>query len=87
MLLMNFLLVTSALSATTDEKLQACDQALYAKVKEAQLCSLGVDLYKEARQNDQKEIAELRSRGSAWYENKVVWLALGVFLGAYAARR
>lgn len=78
---------TNALSATTEEKLQACDAALYAKIKEATLCGLGVDLYKEARVVDQKEIAQLRERGAGLFSNPFVWAAIGVIAGTYIGAR
>lgn len=77
----------SSSAATTEEKLGACDAALYAKVKEAALCGLGVDLYKEARANDQKEIAELRKSSTGLFSNPFVWAAIGVIAGTYIGAR
>lgn len=81
------LLSTSALSATTEEKLTACDAALYAKVKETQLCNLGVELRTSEIERLQKQNADLLDRGTAWYSNSFVWAAVGVIVGAYAGAR
>lgn len=77
----------SAMSATTEEKLATCDAALYAKVKEAELCSLGVQLRTDEMGRLNAENATLRERGSAWYQNPFLWATLGVFVGAYVGTR
>lgn len=81
------LLSTSALSATTEEKFAACDAALYAKVKEVQLCNLGVELRTSEIERLQKQNADLLDRGTAWHQNPFLWATLGVFLGVYAGAR
>ena len=74
---------TSALSATTEEKLNACDAALYAKVKEADLCNLGVQLRSNELERISKENTQLRERGTGLFDNPFVWAAVGVIAGAY----
>jgi hypothetical protein len=74
-------------SATTEEKLNACDLALTAKIQEASLCNLGVQLRTDEMARLNNENTELRKQGTSLLTNPVVWLALGVFLGGYAARR
>ncbi len=78
---------TSASSATNDDKLAACDAALYAKVREADLCNLGVKLRDDELTRVTKENADLRDRGSAWYNSAGLWAAVGVIVGAYAGAR
>lgn len=78
---------TQSYAATTDEKLAACDRALYAKVQEADLCNLGVQLRSTELERVQKENADLRKAGTAWYNNPFVWGALGAILGVYAGAR
>lgn len=84
---MSCLLTTNASSATTEEKLTACDSALYAKVKEAELCSLGVQLRTDEMGRLNVENATLRERGSAWWSNPFIYAAIGVIVGAYAGAR
>ena len=81
------LMSTTSFAATTDELLNACDKALTAKIQEASLCNLGVQLRTDELDRVTKENAELRSRGSAWYQNPFLWAAIGVFVGAYAGAR
>lgn len=78
------LLSTNALSAPIEEQLAKCDAALNAKIQEASICGLGVQLRQNELERVTKENADLRSRGSAWYENPFVWAAVGVIVGAYA---
>ncbi len=78
---------TRSFAATTDEKLEACDKALYAKIEEARICDLGVKIRTDDRVSLQKENAELRKANSAWYNNPFVWGALGAILGVYAGAR
>lgn len=77
---------TNALSATTEEKLNACDAALTAKKDEARICDLGVPLRMNEIERLQKENATLREKGSAWYNNPFVWAVLGLVVGARAVR-
>lgn len=84
---MIFLLSTNGFAATSEEKLAACDQALYAKVREADLCNLGVQLRSNELERVGKENAQLRSRGTEWYSNPFMWAAVGVILGTYAGAR
>lgn len=51
-------------SATTEEKLNACDAALNAKIQEASLCGLGVQLRQNELERVTKENAELKSGSS-----------------------
>lgn len=74
---------TRSYAATTDELLNACDKALTAKRKEADLCDYGIKLRDDARMLDQKEIADLRAARSAWYNNSFLWLAVGILAGGY----
>lgn len=78
---------TTSFAATTDELLNACDKALNAKIQEASLCGLGVQLRQNELERVSKENAELRSAGTAWYNNGFVWAAVGVIVGAYAGAR
>lgn len=80
-------LASTSLAATTEEKLNACDAALYAKIKEADLCNLGVQLRSDELSRVTKENAELRSRNTAWYNNPFLWGAIGSILGVYAGAR
>jgi hypothetical protein len=75
------------LCASTEEKLNACDSALYAKVREADLCNLGVQLRQNELERVTKENAELRGSQSAWYNNPFIFAAIGVIFGAYAGAR
>lgn len=76
-----------SVAATTDEKLVACDAALYAKVKEADLCNLGVQLRQNELERVTKENARLREQGASWWNNPFVFAAIGVIVGAYAGAR
>lgn len=78
---------TKSYGATTDEKLSACDAALTARTKEANLCDLGVKFYAEQQVTLQKENARLREQSSAWYLNPFVWAAVGVIAGTYIGAR
>lgn len=81
------LMSTNALSATSDEKLAACDAALYAKVKEADLCNLGVQLRTDEMARLGTENARLRESNQAWHRNPAIWAAIGVIFGVYAGAR
>lgn len=81
------LMSTTSFAATTNEQLDACDRALNAKIQEASLCGLGVQLRTNEIDRVSKENAALRERGSAWYENPAVWAALGVIAGTYIGSR
>lgn len=78
---------TNALSATTEEKLSACDAALTAKKDEARICDLGVKLYQNEIERVSKENARLREQGASWWNNPFVFAAIGVIVGAYAGAR
>jgi ribosomal protein L4 len=78
---------TTSFAATTDEVLAACDKALNAKINEANLCNLGVQLRSNEIDRLAKENAELRSRNSAWYNSAALWAAVGVIVGVYAGAR
>lgn len=80
-------MTTTSYAATTDELLNSCDRALNAKIQEASLCGLGVQLRQSELERVTKENATLRERGSAWYSNPFVWAAVGVIFGAYAGAR
>ena len=81
-------LSTISVSAATPEELaKACDLALTAKKEEASLCGLGVQLRQNELERVTKENADLRSAGTAWYNNGFIWGAVGVILGAYAGAR
>ncbi len=67
--------------------LNACDKALNAKIQEASLCGLGVQLRQSELERVTKENAQLRERGQAWYNNPFVFAAIGVIVGAYAGAR
>jgi hypothetical protein len=72
---------------TCPDVLNACDAALKAKQRELDLADLGIKIRDEDRLRLQKENAALRERGSAWYENPVVWAAIGVIAGSYIGAR
>lgn len=84
---MSLSLTTNALSATTEEKLAACDAALYAKIKEVSLCNLGVELRTSEIDRLQTQNADLLKSGTAWYQNPFVWAAIGVIAGTYIGAR
>lgn len=77
----------NARAATTEEKLNACDAALNAKIQEASLCGLGIQLRQNELERVTKENAQLRSRGIGLFDNPFVFAALGVILGVYAGAR
>lgn len=70
-----------------ESQLTKCDAALQAKIQEASLCGLGVQLRQNELERVTKENAQLRERGQAWYNNGFVWAAIGVIVGAYAGAR
>lgn len=72
---------------TCDDVLNSCDAALKAKQRELDLADLGIKIRDDDRVRLQKENADLRDRGSAWYQNPAVWAAIGVIVGAYAGAR
>lgn len=80
--------ITNALSAEPIEsQLAKCDLALNAKIQEASLCGLGVQLRTDELERVTKENAQLRSRGTGLFDNPFVWATLGVLVGAYAGVR
>lgn len=82
------LTITNALSAEpVESQLAKCDLALTAKIQEAQLCSLGVQLRSDELERVTKENAQLRSRGTGLFDNVFVWATLGTILGVYAGSR
>lgn len=82
--LMIFSLPTRNSNAATPEELaKACDLALTAKVQEASLCGLGVQLRQNELDRVTKENTQLREESGAWYKNPVVFAALGVIAGAF----
>lgn len=83
---MIFLMPFSSI-ASTEDQLKKCDLALYAKVREADLCNLGVQLRTDEMSRLNKEVSQLRESGQAWYKNQFVWAAVGVIVGAYAGAR
>lgn len=85
--LTNSLTSTISYAATTDEVLNACDKALNAKIQEASLCNLGVQLRQNELERVTKENAQLRSRGTGLLDNPFVYAAIGVIIGAYAGAR
>ena len=79
---------TSVLAADPiDVQLDKCDKALNAKIQEASLCGLGVDLRQNELERVTKENAQLRSRGTGLFDNPFVWATIGVLVGAYAGAR
>lgn len=72
---------------STEKVLAACDAALNAKIQEASLCGLGVQLRTNEIERLQTQNAKLLDRGSAWYSNPFVWAALGVIAGTYIGAR
>lgn len=80
-------LSSTSLAATSEEKLAACDAALYAKVKEADLCNLGVQLRTDEMARLGTENARLRESNQAWHRNPAIWAAIGVIFGVYAGAR
>lgn len=77
----------SLASPTCDEVLNKCDTALKAKQRELDLSDLGVQIRDQDRVRLQKENEALRNSDTSILKNPVLWLALGVFLGGYAARK
>lgn len=78
---------TTSYGATTDDILAACDKALNAKIQEASLCNLGVQLRQTELERVSKENSDLRAKGTGLFDNPLVWAALGVIVGAYAGAR
>ncbi len=78
---------TSPASETCESVLQSCDSALKAKQRELDLSDLGIKIRDDDRERLQKENEALRGADTSILKNPVLWLGLGVFLGAYAARR
>ena len=74
---------TTSYAATTNELLDACDRALNAKIQEASLCGLGVQLRTDEMARLSKENTQLRERGTGLFDNPFVWAALGVIAGTY----
>ncbi len=88
LMLMIWLTLTNDSNAASDrDLLNACDAALTAKVKEADLCNLGVQLRQDELERVTKENAQLRQRGTGLFDNPLVWAAIGVIVGAYAGAR
>jgi hypothetical protein len=67
--------------------LKACDEALKAKQRELDLADLGIKIRDQDRIRLQKENAQLRSQSQAWYNNPVVWAAVGMIVGTYVGAR
>lgn len=67
--------------------LEACDKALYAKVQEASLCGLGVQLRQSELERVTKENAQLRESGTGLLSNPFVWMTLGLVTGAFIGAR
>lgn len=78
---------TKSYAATTDEVLAACDKALTAKEKEADLCDLGVQLRSNEIDRVTQENAQLRESRTGLFSNPMVWAAIGVIAGTYIGAR
>lgn len=83
LLMLSLLAISPCFAATAEEKLQACDAALYAQKQSAELCSLGMSLRQDEMSRLNKEVSQLHESGQSWYNNVFVWAAVGVFVGAY----
>jgi hypothetical protein len=73
-------------SATTEEKLNACDLALTAKIQEASLCNLGVQLRTDEMARLNNENTELRKQGTSLLTNPFLWATIGLFVGSRVVR-
>lgn len=78
---------TRSYAATTDEVLNACDKALHAKIQEAQLCDLGVQLRTNEIDRVTKENTQLRESRTGLFSNPMIWAAIGVIAGTYIGAR
>ena len=78
---------SSAKAATDKELLNACENALYAKDREATLCDLGVRLREDEMARLNAENVRLREQGTSVWSNPFIWAAVGVIVGAYAGAR
>lgn len=87
---------TSALSAETDweslakgcdKAYRAADTALNAKIQEASLCNLGVQLRSDEITRLQTQNAKLLDRNTSVWSNPFVYAAIGVIFGAWAGAR
>jgi hypothetical protein len=83
------LLTTRALADPTppSDLLNKCDAALNAKIKEAELCSIGIDFRNKEIERVYKENEELRSKGTGLLNNPFVWTTLGLVVGAFVTSR
>jgi hypothetical protein len=81
------LMPTISFAATSEDVLAACDRALNAKIQEASLCGLGVQLRTDEMARITKENETLRSSNASLFKNPFVWAAIGVIFGAYAGAR
>jgi hypothetical protein len=78
----------SALGADPiDVQLDKCDRALSAKIQEAQLCNLGVQLRTDEMARLNNENSELRKQGTSLLTNPFLWATIGVFVGVFAGAR
>ncbi len=82
----NTMRIAQAAGPDCQTVLDSCDLALKAKQRELDLSDLGVKLRDDNTVQLQKENAQLRDRGQAWYENIFLWAAIGVFVGARVTR-
>lgn len=85
--LMTLVLSTSGYAATPEERLAACDRAYEDKKAALSLCDLGVKLRDDEMARLRIENRELLNRGTRWYNNPLVWGALGAIVGVYAGAR
>ena len=80
-------LADQAATPKCEQVLSACDQALRAKQRELDLADLGIQYRQDEVSRLQKENAQLREQSGAWYNNPVVFAALGVIAGAFIGAR
>jgi hypothetical protein len=78
---------TTSYAATPEEVLKACDSALNAKIQEASLCSLGVQLRTNEIERVTKENAQLRESSVGLFSNPMIWAAIGVIAGTWIGAR
>jgi len=77
----------TARAAGADDVIAACDKALNAKIQEASLCGLGVQLRQAELERVNNENMELRKQGTSLFTNPFVYAAIGVIFGAWAGAR
>ncbi len=73
--------------ASLNEILNKCDAALNAKIKEAELCSIGLDFRNKEIDRVYKENEQLRSNGTGLLSNPFVWTTFGLIVGAFVTSK